>query len=427
MSEIQPSLRAYRERQWSPAGIIELIHRLSLARGLDEIMETVRKGARHLTGADGVSFVLRDDGKCFYADEDAIAPLWKGQRFPMSACISGWAMLHREPVVIEDIYADSRIPHDAYRRTFVKSLVMVPVRQEDPVAAIGAYWADRRLPDPAEVDLLMTIANGAAVAMTNVALYTSLVAAKEEAERHAMAAEQAGRAKLFFLANISHELRTPLNAILGFTQMMQETRVGPDRPEYAEYLDCIGQGGNQLVRLVDDLLEMSKLEDGQFSLSLEPVPLAAVVAEATGALAGQAAEAGIAMTLRPAPAAPVVRADRRAFKQVMLNLLANAVKFTPRGGSVEVDWLEGDAGPGVVIRDSGIGMDADELARIREPFVQTARERHQFHQGAGLGLSIADALVQLQGGGLDIASRPGEGTTVTIRLPPWDGGPATQG
>lgn len=424
MSEIGHPHQAYHERQWTPAGVVELIHRLSMARGLDEIMETVRRGARHLTGADGVSFVLRDDGKCFYADEDAIAPLWKGQRFPMSACISGWAMLHREPVVIEDIYADSRIPHDAYRRTFVKSLVMVPVRQEDPVAAIGAYWASRRRPDPAEVDLLMTIANGAAVAMTNVALYSSLVAAKEEAERNALAAEQAGRAKLFFLANISHELRTPLNAILGFTQMMQETRVGPDQPEYAEYLDCISQGGNHLVRLVEDLLEMSRLEDGQFSLSLEPVALAAVVCEAVSALAGQAAEAGVAMTLRPAPSTPTVRADRRAFKQVMLNLLANAIKFTPRGGAVAVDWLDGDAGPGVIIRDTGIGMDAEELARIREPFVQTARERHQFHQGAGLGLSIANALVQLQGGTLDIASRPAEGTTVAIRLPPWEGGPA---
>ena len=157
--------------------------RLSMARGKDEILEIVRRSARPLVGADGVSFVLRDNGKCYYAEEDAISPLWKGQRFPMEQCISGWAMLHRQTVVIEDIYADDRIPHAAYRPTFVRSLIMVPVRQEDPVAAIGAYWAQRHRATPSEVQMLQRLANCAAVAITNVTLLTSLVASKEEAER----------------------------------------------------------------------------------------------------------------------------------------------------------------------------------------------------------------------------------------------------
>lgn len=419
MVEILPSFPQFDERQSNPDTVIDLISRLSLARGLDEVMAIVRRGARHLTGADGVSFVLRDNGKCFYADEDAIGPLWKGQRFPMEACISGWAMLNRQPVVIEDIYLDQRIPHDAYRRTFVKSLVMVPVRQEDPVAAIGAYWAHQRRPSQSEVDLLMTIANGAAVAMTNVALYAALVAAKEEAEHNAMVAEQAGRAKLFFLANISHELRTPLNAIIGFTQMMQATQPAPGAPRYDEYLDCILQGGNNLLRLVEDLLDISRLEDGQFSLSPGPVVLATVMAEAVEALGLQAAEAGVELRCAAAPPPAKVRADRRAIKQVVLNLLANAVKFTPRGGQIDVEWPDCDGGCAVAIRDTGIGMTPQELERVREPFVQTARERHQFHQGAGLGLSIANALVYLQGGRLDIASCPGKGTTVTVHLPLW--------
>lgn len=169
--------------EFAPHDVIGLVQRLSLARGLDEIMMVVRRGARHLTGADGVTFVLRDHGFCHYADEDAISPLWKGQRFPLETCISGWAMLNRQPVAIPDIYLDSRIPHQAYRPTFVKSLVMVPVRREDPVGAIGAYWATRREPSQAEIDLLMTIANAAALAMTNVALYTSLVAARDEAAK----------------------------------------------------------------------------------------------------------------------------------------------------------------------------------------------------------------------------------------------------
>ncbi len=157
--------------------------RLSMARGVDEIMAIVRRGARRLVNADGVSFVLRDGDKCFYADEDAISPLWKGQRFPMSSCISGWSMAHREPVAIEDIYADDRIPHAAYRPTFVRSLIVVPVREEDPVGAIGAYWARRRKPQEVEIRTLQRIAHCAAVAMTNVALVNSLVAAKEAAVR----------------------------------------------------------------------------------------------------------------------------------------------------------------------------------------------------------------------------------------------------
>ncbi|MBN9063090.1 MAG: HD domain-containing protein [Rhizobiales bacterium] len=161
----------------------DLILRLASARGVDEIIAAVRESARSLSGADGVTFVLRDNGMCHYADEDAISPLWKGQRFPMESCISGWAMLNRQPVVIEDIYADDRIPHAAYRPTFVRSLVMTPVREEDPVGAIGAYWARRHRPSDRAIAALQRIANSAAVAMTNVMLFNSLVAAKEEAIR----------------------------------------------------------------------------------------------------------------------------------------------------------------------------------------------------------------------------------------------------
>lgn len=160
-----------------------LTMRLAKARGVEEILRVVRGGARRLVGADGISFVLREGDKCFYADEDAIGPLWKGQRFPLERCISGWAMLHGEAVVVEDVYADERIPHASYRPTFVQSLVMVPVHADDPVAAIGAYWARSHKPSDESVEMLKRIANSAAVAMTNVALFSSLNAAREEAVR----------------------------------------------------------------------------------------------------------------------------------------------------------------------------------------------------------------------------------------------------
>lgn len=160
-----------------------LLIELSRARGQDEVISAVRSVARRLIGADGVTFVLRDGEFCHYVAEDAISPLWKGQRFPASTCISGWAMINRKTVVIEDIFADDRIPHAAYRPTFVRSLAMVPVRPEDPVAAIGAYWARRHEPPPNAVAALERIANGAAIALANVALIRELQSAREDAER----------------------------------------------------------------------------------------------------------------------------------------------------------------------------------------------------------------------------------------------------
>ncbi|NWL80553.1 diguanylate cyclase [Pseudomonas taiwanensis] len=154
--------------------LVRAIQELSLARNLDRIAEIVRSAARELVGADGATFVLRDGDRCFYKDEDAISPLWKGLRFPMETCISGWAMINREPAVIEDIYQDPRIPHDAYRPTFVKSLVMVPIRSMAPVGAIGTYWATPRLANMREVGLLQALADSTSVAMENVQLYDEL-------------------------------------------------------------------------------------------------------------------------------------------------------------------------------------------------------------------------------------------------------------
>lgn len=151
--------------------LIQVIQQLAVARDLNAIMAVVRTGARQLTRADGATFVLRDGDYCYYADEDAVSPLWKGGRFPMSACISGWVMLNQQSVVIEDIYADPRIPVDAYRPTFVKSLAMVPIRTRDPLGAIGNYWATHHTPTSEELSLLQTLADAAAVALENVYLY----------------------------------------------------------------------------------------------------------------------------------------------------------------------------------------------------------------------------------------------------------------
>jgi putative two-component system response regulator len=170
--------------------LISAIQRLSMARSVPEIQAIVRRTARRLSGADGATFVLREGDLCHYADENAIAPLWKGQRFPMSASISGWVMLNRQSVILPDIYADDRIGADAYRPTFVKSLLMVPIRKLDPIGAIGNYWAHHHEPSHREVTLLQALADSTAMAMENVRMIAELEAARRESlMRLAIAAE----------------------------------------------------------------------------------------------------------------------------------------------------------------------------------------------------------------------------------------------
>lgn len=156
--------------------LVSTVASLAASSSLQEIHEIVRTAARTLGDADGATFVLRDDGNCFYADEDAVSPLWKGQRFPLSACISGWAMLNRKAVAIPDIYVDDRIPHDAYRPTFVKSLLMTPIRTEEPIGAIGVYWARHHEPTPDEIVLLQALADSTALAVDSLAVREQVLA-----------------------------------------------------------------------------------------------------------------------------------------------------------------------------------------------------------------------------------------------------------
>jgi GAF domain-containing protein len=143
------------------------VEAICAARDLGSLMTATRTWARQLTGADGVSFVLRSGNSCYYADEEAIAPLWKGQRFPLESCVSGWVMQHRESVLIPDIYADPRVMHEVYRPTFVRSMLMAPVRKADPIAAIGAYWQTLCAPTLSHVQLIELLAEAAAVRLTS--------------------------------------------------------------------------------------------------------------------------------------------------------------------------------------------------------------------------------------------------------------------
>lgn len=178
-----PGYSARGQSSETPARLLlKSIERLASAASIEDVVEVIRSTARRRIGSDGISVILRESDECRYVEEDAMGPLWKGRNFPVTSCISGWAMLHRQTVVIPDITKDDRIPQDLYRSTFVRSLLMAPARSEDPVGAIDAYWSQVYEPAPDEIELLEAVAKATATAMENVRLVTALSRALEAAE-----------------------------------------------------------------------------------------------------------------------------------------------------------------------------------------------------------------------------------------------------
>jgi two-component system cell cycle sensor histidine kinase PleC len=232
-----------------------------------------------------------------------------------------------------------------------------------------------------------------------------------------MRADAGNKAKSEFLANISHELRTPLNAIIGFSDIMRSNLFGPlGSNKYDEYADDIHHSGNFLLGVINDVLDMSKIEAGRFQLQPETVHLHDLLDETLRIIKVQADEAEIKVGQK-IPKALELMADRRAVKQILLNLLSNAVKFTPAGGKIDVTAKALKNDVNIVIRDNGIGIAPEALDRLGQPFEQVQDQFTKDHKGSGLGLAIARSLTSLHGGTFKITSEPGQGTTVSVRLP----------
>ena len=229
--------------------------------------------------------------------------------------------------------------------------------------------------------------------------------------------ERAGAAKIRFIATMSHELRTPLNAIIGFSDMLTNESFDLDPKRKLEYARLINDSGRHLLSVVNGILDVSKIENGNFEITPEPFSPTAAIESCADLLALKAQEAGVELTLRVATDLPEVAADRRAFNQILINLISNAIKFTPRGGRVTVSALCDGPKLALTVTDTGVGIIESDLPRLGEAFFQGHASCERRHDGTGLGLSIVKGLVHLHGGEVDIKSRLGEGTRVTVRLP----------
>lgn len=300
--------------------LVETIEALSSARAVEDVAAIIRGRARQISGADGVTFVLREGDLCHYLDEDAIGPLWKGLRFPMSSCISGWAMINGQTAVIRDIYQDDRIPHDAYRPTFVKSLVMTPVRLADPIAAIGAYWSRVRDPSIEEVTALSVVARATATALENVGLLRSL----EEGVRH--------RDRL--IRELDHRVKNTLAATLSIAN---QTLGSADSPQ------AFTEAFTGRLMALSRAHELMAREEWR-GADLEEVLRQAVDYTATDRIA----LAGPRVRLAPETAVSFLV----VFHELAVNALRHGALGAP-GGRVSLDWSLADGALELLWREAG--------------------------------------------------------------------------
>jgi signal transduction histidine kinase/CheY-like chemotaxis protein/PAS domain-containing protein len=416
------------ERRASEAHALSAIARV-LAETLDlaQVWRRIAEGVRTLLydAPAAALYALEETGREIHAvavsTEPGVHFDWT-VRLPADAGVVGLAIRERAVVTTEDALADARLTYPAEARARLehsayRALLAVPLVVQEQVfgaLAVGAH-RERRFTER-EIELVSAFADHAAVALHNARLFDEAQRRRAEAERAQAGAEAANRAKDDFLAVLSHELRTPLTAILGWVRMLRSGRLAAER--VIEALEAIDRNTHVQTRLIDELLDISRIVAGKVELESEPVDLAAVVSDVVNS-ARQDPRA-MAMVSEPVIQDDVVTVlgDPVRLHQVVMNLVSNAVKFTPPHGRVDVLLRRVDEEAELVIRDTGIGMSADELPQIFDRFHQVDRSNTRRHGGLGLGLAIVHHLVQLHGGSVSAESAGRDrGACFTVRLP----------
>jgi signal transduction histidine kinase len=384
--------------------LVEAVQALSLARSLEAIRNIVRTAARQLAHADGASFILRDGVKCYYVDEDAITPLWKGQRFPMTICVSGWVMTNRQAAVIKDVYTDDRVPVDAYQPTFVKSLAMVPIRREDPIGAIGVYWAERYFASDFEIELLQALANTTAVAMENVQLYADLERRVEDRTRQL---EDTNRELETFSYSVSHDLQAPLRHMSSYVSLLLTEHFQSLDEDARSYLVRIEQASTHMGRLIQDMLRLARFV--RVELKLGRIDLSAMAREIIAVLREREPARNLEVEIQDGLE---LQGDEALIRVFLDNLLANAWKFTANQPKAMIEFgtlKQSDGSDIFFIKDNGAGFDMRYANKLFAPF-QRLHGQKDF-TGTGVGLATAKRIIHRHGGTIWAESVPDGGAT----------------
>ncbi|HUQ41861.1 MAG TPA: GAF domain-containing protein, partial [Candidatus Limnocylindrales bacterium] len=409
------------ERQTAISEVLKTISRTVF--DLEPTLAAIVENAARLADADVAWMTQRLDADHFtWGAQYARDPNFRAQldasrprRIGMISSEGGSIMmkLYRDgqTIAIADIDADPALRDQSptVKLTGARSLVAVPVRSEGDVLAafVVGRLALRPFSDR-EARLIETFADQAAIAIQNVRLFN-------EIQQKSRELEVANRHKSEFLANMSHELRTPLNAVIGFSEVLAQGIFGDVNEKQKEYLEDILSSGKHLLSLINDILDLSKIEAGRMELDLARFSLKAALDSGLVIVRERAARHGISLATHAPDDLPLIEADERKVKQILYNLLSNAVKFTPDGGRVTVSIAREDGSLRVAVADTGIGIAADDRGRVFEEFQQVGRERSR--EGTGLGLTLTKRFVELHGGRIWFESTPGTGSTFSFTLP----------
>jgi signal transduction histidine kinase len=402
----------------------EVSRAVSSTLDVETVLQTIVMRANQLAATAGCTIWEYDERReefrlraSHYADERDAAALpapggvttvAKGQG------LTTQVMELRQPVQIPDIVVEgtyeSPVRHALIDAGY-RALVGVPLLSEDEV--IGVLIVSGKTPGefaPEIVRLLSTFATQSALAIQNARLF-------HEVEDKSRLLEAASRHKSEFLANMSHELRTPLNAILGFSEVLAERMFGDVNEKQAEYLQDILSSGRHLLSLINDILDLSKVEAGRLELEVGRFHLPSALDNALTLVRERATRHGITLTQTVAAGVGHIVADERKVKQVLLNLLSNAVKFTPDSGRVGLAATTAEDVVTIAVSDTGIGIAPEDQAAIFEEFRQVGRDDSRTQEGTGLGLTLAKKFVELHGGRIWVESDVGQGSTFTFTLP----------
>jgi signal transduction histidine kinase len=402
----------------------EVSRAVSSTLDLDTVLDTIVTRANQLAGTDGCSILEYDEAAELFRlrasrytdprEAAALDPIARATPIPKGQGVAGRAALHREAVHIPDIAVEG-VYESPVRAPLLqagyRALLGVPLLREEQV--IGVLTVIRKTPGdfaPEVVRVLTTFAVQSALAIQNARLF------REIADKSRLL-EAASRHKSEFLANMSHELRTPLNAILGFSEVLAERMFGEVNEKQAEYLQDILSSGRHLLSLINDILDLSKVEAGRLELELGRFHLPTALDNALTLVRERATRHGIRLTQTVAEGVGHIVADERKVKQILLNLLSNAVKFTPEGGRVDLTATVAGDVITIAVSDTGIGVAPEDQAAIFEEFRQVGREDARKQEGTGLGLTLAKKFVELHGGRIGVQSQSGQGSTFTFTLP----------
>jgi signal transduction histidine kinase len=326
------------------------------------------------------------------------------------------------------VSGQSTISYDSLSRLARHELTDARANLGSPPAALPATVSTR--PGDFEPELRKTADGGTLLTFRDLAPLRKmeeqyqqqidmLKAELAAAHRARQEAVDTARARKDFLTSTSHELRTPLNAILGFSEMVAKEMFGPlNNPRYLEYAQIIHNSGVHVLSLINDLLDLSKLDAGKLELRVEPVEILKVIIDCVRCVETQATRDHIGIVVHVADGVDRLCGDNKRLHQMLLNLLSNALKFTPVGGEISIDVFRRGADVCLSVSDSGIGIKAEDIPKVLEPFGQVESELSLRHQGTGLGLPLTKELAELHGGSLTMESNVDVGTTVTITLPP---------